>query len=67
MFSVNNGTLTCMTKYTKVKNGDVVLVNGLVITHAGKVIHLKNGDNVNMEGHITHKPFSNTNAEVAIL
>lgn len=67
MFSVNKGALTCMTKYMKVKNGDVVLMNGVIITHAGKVLRLKNGDSVNMDGHLTRKPLMYANAEVAIL
>jgi hypothetical protein len=42
-------------------------MNGVIITHAGKVLRLKNGDSVNMDGHLTRKPLMYSNAEVAIL
>ena len=50
MLAVINGTNTSMTKYMALKNGDIVLITGVVLTNSGKVLHLQNGDSVDLNG-----------------
>lgn len=52
MFEVKNGELAAMTNHKTLKNGSVVLINGVVITKKGKTVHLNNGDIVDIKGHI---------------
>ena len=56
MFAVKGGHQTGMFNYTTIKNGDLVLVNGVVITTTGEMLFLKNGDSVDMEGTVTRNP-----------
>ncbi len=67
MVTVKGGTETDMLKYRKVKNGSVVLINGVVITAGGKVLRLKNGDSVTMQGVINRNPEPDPEDEVAKL
>ena len=53
MLAIKNGTNTNMTKYMTLKNGDVVLITGVVITNSGKILRLQNGDSVDMNGFTT--------------
>ena len=61
MFEVRGETQTGMCKYATVKNGAVVLINGVVITDSGKVLHLKSGDSINMKGILTRNAEQESN------
>ena len=53
MFVVKNGTSTSMNNYQTLKDGTVVMINGVVITNSGKIVHLNNGDCVDMKGNLS--------------
>ena len=42
-----------MINYTTVKNGNLVLINGVVISRSGEMLFLKDGDSIDMQGLVT--------------
>jgi uncharacterized protein YdeI (BOF family) len=48
-----DGHQTGMLNYTTVKNGNLVLINGVVISRSGEMLFLKDGDSIDMQGLVT--------------
>ncbi len=53
VYAVVNGTSTSLETYARLQDGTVIMPNGSVITGSGKVVHLKNGEHVNILGAFT--------------
>jgi|GEM_PF-3094492 hypothetical protein len=53
MFVTKDGHQTGMLNYTTVKNGNLVLINGVVISRSGEMLFLKDGDSIDMQGLVT--------------
>jgi hypothetical protein len=56
MYEVRGGQQNGMFNYSATTNGDLVLINGVVITATGQTVFLKNGDSIDMQGIFTHNP-----------
>jgi hypothetical protein len=50
VYAVVNGTRTCLDTYMKLQDGSMIMPNGALITGSGKIIHLKNGESISVQG-----------------
>jgi hypothetical protein len=55
MFAVKDGHETGMFNFITMNNGNLLLINGVVIMNTGEMLFLKSGDTIDMEGNITRK------------